>query len=98
VADHRRAADVLTAAGRTVTVHDDHLVVGGVSDAALISQTLGEAGLWVTELTAITPDLESVFLTLTGTMPEPGVHRQVDDSIRPAQPEPATSVLNVTGG
>ena len=36
------------------------------------------------ELTPLAPDLEDVFLTLTGTMPEPGLHRQVDDSVQPA--------------
>ena len=38
-------------------------------------------GLWLTELSPLTPDLESVFLDITGTMPEPGTHHQVDDSI-----------------
>ncbi|MGE5830675.1 MAG: ABC transporter ATP-binding protein, partial [Micromonosporaceae bacterium] len=52
-------------------------------DPAAITQALGGQGLWVRELTPLTPDLESVFLTLTGTMPEPGVHRQVDDSAQP---------------
>lgn len=82
-ADLQRAAQVLTGAGARVTAHDHHLVVGGVTDAAWISQTLGRDDLWVTELTPLTPDLESVFLTLTGTMPEPGLHRQVDDSVQP---------------
>jgi hypothetical protein len=46
--------------------------VGGVSGPAAISEALGRAGLWLTELTPLTPDLESVFLDLTGTRPLPG--------------------------
>lgn len=83
VAEPERAAQVLTTAGARVTAHDDHLVVAGLADPAAITQVLGGQGLWVRELTPLTPDLESVFLTLTGTTPEPGVHRQVDDSAQP---------------
>jgi len=90
-ADLSRAAQVLSAAGGRVTAHADHLVVADVADAAWISQTLGASDVWVTELTPLTPDLESVFLTLTGTMPEPGLHRQVDDSVRPATPVGGTA-------
>jgi ABC-2 type transport system ATP-binding protein len=83
VGEPARAAELLTGAGARVAVHDDHLIVAGLAEPAAITQTLGGHGLWVSELTPITPDLESVFLTLTGTTPEPGVHRQVDDSVQP---------------
>jgi ABC-2 type transport system ATP-binding protein len=75
------AAELLTGSGLTVRVAADHLVVGGVDDSTTISQTLGTRGLWVRELTPIVPDLESAFLALTDTTPEPGLRRQVDDSV-----------------
>ncbi|HWH01109.1 MAG TPA: ABC transporter ATP-binding protein [Pilimelia sp.] len=91
VADHRRAADMLGEAGIAVRFHDDHLRVSGVADPAAVTETLGRQGLWVSELTRLAPDLESVFLELTGTVPEPGRHKQVDDSIRPAHPTTVTA-------
>ena len=66
VGEPARAAQILTEAGATVRPADDHLVVTGpTDDPAWISQTLGREELWVTELTPITADLESVFLQLT---------------------------------
>ena len=52
---------------------------------ALVTETLGAHQMWVSELTPLTPDLESVFLELTGTAPQPGEHRQVDDAVKPAE-------------
>jgi ABC-2 type transport system ATP-binding protein len=80
-----QAAELLTAAGATVTTNEDHLVVAGLADPARISETLGRAEVWLTELSPITPDLESVFLDLTGTRPTAGISRQVDDSVRVAR-------------
>ena len=34
-------------------------------DPARITQVLGEAGIWLSELTPLRPDLETVFLELT---------------------------------
>jgi ABC-2 type transport system ATP-binding protein len=65
VTDHARAATILTEAGATVRTADDHLVVSALPDPAWISQTLGGHALWVSELTPISPDLETVFLQLT---------------------------------
>ncbi|WP_027341258.1 ATP-binding cassette domain-containing protein [Hamadaea tsunoensis] len=76
-----RAREVLAGAGLSVTAADDHLVVGGVTDASAISEALGRAEIWLTELSPIAPDLESVFLDLTGTRPVDGVYHQVDDSV-----------------
>jgi ABC-2 type transport system ATP-binding protein len=84
VAEPARAAELIVEAGATARLDGDHIVVSGVSDPAWITETLGGHGLWVQELTPVAPDLEDVFLTLTGTMPEPGLHRQVDDSVQPA--------------
>ncbi|MEV4625952.1 ABC transporter ATP-binding protein [Micromonospora sp. NPDC049523] len=83
VDDHDRATGLITAAGHDVVTYPDRLVVSGVTDPAALSRILGEQDLWVRELTPLTPDLESVFLELTGTVPHPGIPQQVDDSVLP---------------
>jgi ABC-2 type transport system ATP-binding protein len=83
VVELERAEELLTQAGMSVTAHPDHLVVAGVDQPELITRTLGEQDLWVRELVPLRPDLESVFLELTGTTPHPAVPRQVDGSVRP---------------
>ncbi|OLB82471.1 MAG: ABC transporter [Actinobacteria bacterium 13_2_20CM_2_71_6] len=65
VDDPAKAASVLTEAGATVRPADGHLVVSDISDPAWVTKTLAGHELWVSELTPITPDLESVFLQLT---------------------------------
>ncbi len=69
VREHARAAEILARAGAPVTVHDDHFVVSDLADPAWVSQTLAAYQMWVTELTPLRPDLESVFLQLTGATP-----------------------------
>jgi ABC-2 type transport system ATP-binding protein len=86
VAETVRAAELIAESGLPVTLRDDHLIVSGVADPAQITETLGRHELWVRELAPLTPDLESVFLQLTGTEPEPGAPRQVDDSVLPDAP------------
>ena len=66
VADPTRATEVLEGAGFTVTADQDALVVSGHDRPDGIARTLADAGLYVTDLTAIRPDLESYFLELTG--------------------------------
>ncbi|MDQ7909832.1 ATP-binding cassette domain-containing protein [Phytohabitans sp. ZYX-F-186] len=83
VGDLDRAADVLGTAGLPVTKNEDHLVVADVGDPAWITEQLGRRGMWVSELTPLTPDLESVFLQLTATTPDPGAPKQVDEAIQP---------------
>ncbi|MEU1683929.1 ATP-binding cassette domain-containing protein [Micromonospora sp. NPDC005707] len=78
VAEPERAVELLGRAGMAVTARTDHLVVTGVVEPELISRTLGEQGLWVRELIPLRPDLESVFLELTGDHPHPALPRQVD--------------------
>ena len=73
-----RAFDVLAAAGLEVRPDDGALIATGVTDPALITETLGREGVWLTELTPVGPDLESVFLDLTGTRPRPGRLSEVD--------------------
>ncbi|MFY1690533.1 ATP-binding cassette domain-containing protein [Plantactinospora sp. WMMB782] len=84
--DRPGAAELVRAAGLPVAVHADHLVVSELDDPARISRLLAEQGIWLRELTPLTPDLESVFLELTGTRPRPGLPRQVDESVRPENP------------
>nr|MDT0663089.1 ATP-binding cassette domain-containing protein [Micromonospora sp. DSM 115978] len=92
VAELDRAAEIVRAAGLPVVSHPDHLVVADLADPSWLSRALGERGLWVRELTPLTPDLESVFLQLTGTTPRPEAPRQVDDSVLPGGPgRPADS-------
>jgi len=81
VADHQRAAGIIAKSGLEVAVHDDHFVVSKLADPAWLSRELAANEMWVAELTPLTPDLESVFLELTGTAPEQGHHRQVDESV-----------------
>ena len=82
VDDPARAAELLRAADLAVDERGDHLVVADLDDPIQISRTLGEEGLWVRELTPLTPDLESVFLQLTDTEPHPDAPRQIDDPVR----------------
>jgi len=85
LADLPAAAQLLHSAGISVQQQPDHLLVNGVDKPAAISRLLAERGLFVSELTPVSADLESVFLELTGTMPVPGQHRSVDDSVKVAQ-------------
>ncbi|MEH0818661.1 MULTISPECIES: ABC transporter ATP-binding protein [unclassified Micromonospora] len=100
VAEPARAVELLGAAGLPVTAGPDGLlVVGGADDPELIARTLGEQGLWVRELTPIRPDLESVFLELTGTAPHPTMPRQVGEAALPGEgpAEPMIDLDATTG-
>jgi ABC-2 type transport system ATP-binding protein len=81
--DQVRAAAVLSEAGYAVHLDGDHLVVRWVADPAGITQILATQQIWVAELTPLVPDLESVFLELTGTRPRDGRPRQVDQAVLP---------------
>ncbi len=50
----------------------DHLLVEGVQNTASITQLLAEASLYVSELTPVRANLESVFLELTGDVGRTG--------------------------
>lgn len=69
LADPLAGRDVLQQAGFTVTASEDSWRVGGVTDPAEVTRTLSQAGLYLTELSPIAADLESVFLDLTSAAP-----------------------------
>ncbi|TYC01050.1 ATP-binding cassette domain-containing protein [Micromonospora sp. WP24] len=94
VADLPAAADALTRSGIRVTGQSDHLMLAGVDKPAVVTRILAEEGLYVSELSPVTVDLESVFLELTATAPVPGQHRQVDQSLKVGGPEQS----GATGG
>lgn len=67
VADHLAAMTALTTAGLTVTGRDDEALLVETDQPERISRALGEAGIWLTSLTPVGADLESIFLDLTAT-------------------------------
>jgi ABC-2 type transport system ATP-binding protein len=97
VADLEGAAKLIRDHNLPVQVYDDHLVVSDLADPAWITETLAKRRMYVSELTPLVPNLENVFLNLTGTMPEAGVNRQVDDAYRPAHPN-GLKVMAATAG
>ncbi|GIE76788.1 ABC transporter ATP-binding protein [Actinoplanes philippinensis] len=74
------AANALREAGAQVTLENDHFTVANASNPALITRVLAQRGVYVSELTPVSADLEDVFLELTGTAPVAGQNRQVDES------------------
>jgi ABC-2 type transport system ATP-binding protein len=67
VPDPAGGRQVLEQAGFTVSPLGDAWRVGGVADPGQVTRLLSEAGHYLTELTPIAADLESVFLDLTRT-------------------------------
>ncbi len=65
LADLDAAASVLQSSRLAVTRASDHLMVDGADEPADVTRLLAEHGLYVSELTPVRPDLESVFLDLT---------------------------------
>lgn len=78
-AELERAQHLLEDAGMTVRPIESALLAAGVADPARITETLGRQGVWLTELTPVGPDLESVYLELTRTRPRPGRLSEVDE-------------------
>jgi ABC-2 type transport system ATP-binding protein len=60
------AAKTLETAGMTVLPYPDHLIVSDVGDPAAVTKALAQKKQYVSELTPLTANLESVFLELTG--------------------------------
>ncbi|HRD60165.1 ABC transporter ATP-binding protein [uncultured Nocardioides sp.] len=63
--DLAAARTALTAAGLTVLREESGGLVVGTEQPGEVTRALGEAGVWLTELTPLHADLESVFLSLT---------------------------------
>ena len=74
----------------SAAVDRDRLVVKGAPEAAWVTKTLADAGIYLSELRAETKNLESVFLELTGTAPVPGQTVQIGESV--AVPQAAVPV------
>ncbi|GAA2550887.1 ABC transporter ATP-binding protein [Winogradskya consettensis] len=81
VSDLTSSAAALRDAGAQVVVEPDHLMVSGLAQPSAVTRTLAERGVYVSELSPVTADLESVFLELTGTAPVQGENRQVDQTV-----------------
>jgi ABC-2 type transport system ATP-binding protein len=65
VQDQGAATSALTAKGFKVDRDGRYLRVETDVDPATITRTLGTAGVWLSEITPVRPDLETVFLELT---------------------------------
>lgn len=65
--DPQAAYDVLTAAGYQLTADGEGWRVHGVTDASALTRALAERGCYLSELSPIAADLESIFLDLTRT-------------------------------
>ena len=63
--DLHAARAALDAAGLTVVREEAGALVVGTEQPAEVTRVLGQAGVWLTELTPLHADLESVFLSLT---------------------------------
>ncbi|HWJ08604.1 MAG TPA: ABC transporter ATP-binding protein [Nocardioides sp.] len=87
VPDPVRAAEALGRAELTASVEGAAVRVE-TDDPARITQVLGEAGIWLSELTTVRPDLETVFLELTRSeqlgAPPPGA---AAPDVPPAAPQ-----------
>nr|WP_296066418.1 ATP-binding cassette domain-containing protein [uncultured Actinoplanes sp.] len=78
--DMRGAVELLRANGAQVTVEHDHFTVGNAGNPAQITRILAERQIYVSELSPVSADLESVFLEITRTAPVEGRSRQVDQT------------------
>jgi ABC-2 type transport system ATP-binding protein len=63
--DIQRAQRVLTGAGVTATLREQCVYVTGVEDPGLVTRTLADAGVYLTELSRVHIGLEEAFLSLT---------------------------------
>lgn len=92
------AASLIVEYGLPVRREPDHIVVSDIADPAWITQTLSRRRLFVSELTPMKPDLESVFLELTSGAPPvpiaeppvvPELADEMDEPLAEAQTEKA---------
>ena len=86
MADPDGGRAVLERAGFTVSPLPDAWRVGGVRDPAAVTKALCDAGHYLSELTPIGADLESVFLELTAEADRPPT-AEADRPPQPPQPQ-----------
>lgn len=86
VSDPVLATTVLSEAGFTATPDGADLLVQGHEHPEQITRALASHDLFVHELSAVRPDLESFFLTLTGHRPRPVVRPAADARVEPDEP------------
>lgn len=98
LADAEAGREVLQQAGLRVSPMADAWRVGGATDPAMVTKTLSDAGLFLTELSPIAADLESIFLDLTGDNSDTAASFRSDTAaappaspLPPASPPPPTS-------
>ncbi len=65
--DAQGAYGILTAAGYSATPDGDGWLLHGVTDPSAVTRALAERGCYLSELSPVAADLESVFLDLTRT-------------------------------
>jgi ABC-2 type transport system ATP-binding protein len=82
VADPDRATTVLTDAGYAVVRDGSDLLVQGHEHPEEITRTLAAEELYVAELSAVRPVLESFFLSRTGHRPRPADRPSAADPSR----------------
>ncbi len=87
LADPPAGRAVLERAGFTVSALPDAWRVSGVSDPAAVTRALSDAGHYLSELSPISADLESVFLQLTAEADQPVPPDQLADRDRPMLPD-----------
>jgi ABC-type multidrug transport system ATPase subunit len=91
VSDHLRATEILSRSGFAIEPLPNRILKVSLAnhklDLAVISRLLADQGLYVSELTPIQPDLESVFLDLTAAQHPgaPPVRRRQPVQHRPEQ-------------
>ena len=82
------ARTALEAAGLRVTGGEDHALLVETDRPADVTRVLGEAGVWLSELTPVRADLEAIFLTLTDADrlggPEPALPPTAPRTTEPA--------------
>ena len=79
VGNRQGAKAALESAGYAVSHDGEHLVVEGHEHPDQITRVLAEKEIFVSELSAIRPTLESFFLRLTGT-PPPAAHHDAEEA------------------
>jgi ABC-type multidrug transport system ATPase subunit len=96
VSDHLRATEILTTSGFTVEPLPNRTLKVSLADRkldlAVLTRLLADQGLYVSELTPLQPDLESVFMDLTAGQPPGGrperrqpAHQRAEQRLRRPQ-------------